>query len=322
MKYFIVNLLIIIFLYPTTSFSNEEGFGVFISKTLEEARSKNVSERTINAVKSEITFLPNVIEKDKKQPESKITFPQYRKNLITKKRVALAKKALQENHALLDKIEKKFGVQKRFLVALWSIESGFGKVQGKMDILNSLASLAYDGRRAEFFKKEFINSLKILDEGHIERQNFKGSWAGAMGQCQFMPSTFNDHAFDFDGDGKKNIWSNKADALASMANYLKNIGWKGDETWGRKVKLSKNFDTTLVDVKQFKPLSEWRKLGVLQADGKPVSDSKIMARLISADKGFNPNELYLVYNNFDVVMQWNRSEYFATSVGILADKLK
>ncbi|EDM65102.1 membrane-bound lytic murein transglycosylase B, partial [Moritella sp. PE36] len=186
--------------------------------------------------------------------------------------------------------------------------------------LSALATLAYDGRRETFFKKEFFAALKIIDEGHITSENMKGSWAGAMGQVQFMPTSFNAYAVDYNNDGKKDIWNSRADALASAANYLKQANWDDTYTWGRQVTLPKDYDANISGLKLTKTLPEWQALGIRTFEGKSLPNVVLDASLIMPD-GEN-GRIYLAYNNYKSIMRWNRSDYFATSVAHLSDAIK
>ena len=205
------------------------------------------------------------------------------------------------------------------IVSLWGIETHFGKHTGNFDVLNSLATLSYEGRRAKFFYKEFVNALQIIDNEFIDRRNLKGSWAGAIGQTQFMPSTFINYAIDFDSDGKKNLLNSKADALASGANYLKKIGWEIDKNWGEEVKLNLQENpifTKLSNDKSSRKKSYWLKKGVKFKKNYATNQ---MFRLIIPDQ--KSNRFFLVTENFDIILNWNRSNYFALAVNLLSDKI-
>ncbi len=257
-----------------------------------------------------------VIELDKKQPEKKITHKEYQTKIINDARINEARKQMRENSALLEEIGRKYGVQPRYIVALWAVESNFGRNQGKSDVIRSLATLAFEGRRREFFETELIEALRILQQGHIARENFIGSWAGALGQCQFMPSSFMAYAVDYDGDGKKDIWGNKADVFASIANYLKKSGWKEGQSWGRRVQAPEHLQP---DDKALKSLSQWNNLGVRQLDGSALPEVETIRAAIIKPRGADNH--YLVYDNFRVIMKWNRSNFFATSIGEIADRI-
>ena len=229
---------------------------------------------------------------------------------------------MEEHQTLLNQVAKEYGVQPRFIVALWGNESNFGRIQGSYPVLSALASLAFEGRREALFRKQFLAALTILQEGHITLKDFNGSWAGAMGQSQFIPTSFLQYAVDYDGDGRKDIWGTPADVFASIANFLASEGWQDDQTWGRQVSVSSGFDYTLagLDRAKFKPLSFWQEQGVRRFNGNDLPQVDINASLIMPD-GKN-GRIYLVYQNFHTLMKWNRSSYFGVSVSYLSERIK
>jgi membrane-bound lytic murein transglycosylase B len=305
---------------PNPSSQVEGGFSAFLDTVRTEALRTGIRPQTLEAALADVRHIDRVIELDRKQPEFTLRFAEYRDRIVSDARVEEGRRKLAENRVLLAEIEKRFGVQPRFIVALWGIETGFGKNTGGMSVVSSLATLAYDGRRSKYFRTELMNALAILDQGHIPPAAMIGSWAGAMGQCQFMPSTFLKFAVDWDGDGKRNIWTNRADALASAANYLAGEGWRGDQTWGRAVQLPKGFDAGLLGLETRKSLAEWSELGVRGGDGKPLPVRDLHASVILAEPGKGP-AAFLVYDNFRTIMKWNRSTFFALTVGHLADRI-
>ena len=212
-----------------------------------------------------------------------------------------------------------YQVQRRFLLALWGIESDFGRFTGGFSVVNSLSTLAYDGRRGAYFRSELIDALKILNSGEINNSQMVGSWAGAMGQCQFMPSSYHRFAQDYNNDGKRDIWNSLPDTFASMANYLRNSGWKYDQTWGREVILPKTFDVALTGLEHTKSIPEWQQMGVRRVDGADLPGRELLAAIILPDGA--GTRAYMVYDNFRNIMKWNRSTYFALAVGILSDHL-
>jgi len=219
----------------------------------------------------------------------------------------------------LAEISEAYGVQSRFIVALWGIESDFGRVTGGFPVLDSLATLAFDGRRGAFFQDQLIQALRIVDDGHIQPDDMLGSWAGAMGQSQFMPSSFHSFAVDHDGDGRRDIWGTLPDVFASAANYLAEAGWKGDQTWGRQVRLPEGFDDALSGLDVTKPLHEWQALGVRRSNGDDLPVAQLSASVVLPGGPDGP--AFLTYPNYRVLLKWNRSHYFATTVGQFADML-
>lgn len=303
---------------PTKTFAQTD-FATWLSNFRQEAASQGISQKTISEALTNIEPIQKVIDLDRKQPEKKITFAQYQKNVVNAQRIRQGRELMQTHARTLYAVEKAYGVPPQYVVALWGIETNFGSNTGGFKVVPALATLAWEGRRAEFFKSELISALKIIDQGHISAANMKGSWAGAMGQNQFMPSSFLTFAVDGNGDGKRDIWNDTTDVFASTANYLKKSGWNGNERWGRRVKLPANFSENLVGPKIIKPLSFWKSLGVLDINGNALPSENMNASIVAPD-GLQ-GETYIVYNNYQTIMKWNRSTYFATSVGLLADAL-
>jgi len=296
-----------------------QDFAAWLDGVKREASTKGISEATIRAALSGVEPIPRVIELDRRQPEKTITFAQYLQRVINDRRVETGRRLYQEHRRVLDEVGAKYGVQPRFIVALWGIETDFGRNTGGFSVVNALATLAHDGRRSDYFRDELMKALQILDEGHISPSDMKGSWAGAMGQSQFMPSSFLLYAQDHDGDGHKDIWRTVPDVFASAANYLSTVGWNPDQTWGREVRVPKGFDRQLAGLETRKALSEWQALGVRKADGTALPPVAIEGSIVLPD---GPGgRAFLVYDNYRTIMRWNRSTYFATAVGILADRI-
>ena len=301
-------------------------FSDYLIQLKAEAEMKGFSAEFLEPVFATITMREKVVTADKNQPESKLTLDKYLSTRVPDWKVKQAVEKMNEHSELLDKVEKQYGVQKRFIVALWGNESNFGRIQGNHPVLSSLASLAFDGRREALFKKQFFAALTILSEGHVSIDGFNGSWAGAMGQSQFMPTSFLAYAVDGNGDGKKDIWTTPADVFASIANFLSTEGWDSTQTWGRQVKLGDNFDKTtlnkysgLAKDKMLK-MSAWTIFGVTKFDGSELPAVNVKASLILPDEV--DGRIYLAYNNFHTLMRWNRSLYFGVSVGYLADRIR
>lgn len=294
-------------------------FKGWLSALKKEAMVKGISEKTLDIALKGVRPIPRVIELDRSQPEFKWTFDKYYKKVVDKRRIKRGRKRYKQYQELLQQIENKYGVQSRFIVALWGIETDFGRISGGFSVVEALVTLAFDGRRSAYFRKELLNALTIIDQGHVTKKGMIGSWAGAMGQTQFMPSTFLSYAVDYTGDGKKDVWKARADALASGANYLSKAGWKPNQTWGREVKVPDDIDEGLFDIEKNRPLSEWSKLGIKGMNGKPIPDTQLEAALINLDG--KDGRYFLVYNNYHVIMKWNKSTSFATSVGLLSDAI-
>ncbi len=298
----------------------QPSFEQFLADVRKEAAAKGLSDETLKALDG-LTAIEKVIEQDRRQPSSTMTFERYLQIILTEERISEGRRLLAEHRTQLEEIQKRYGVPPEVVVALWGVESKYGKVMGDHSVLGALATLAWEGRRATFFRSELFHALRILQEGHIEAAAMKGSWAGAMGQCQFMPSTFNRHAADGDGDGKRDIWTSKPDVFASAANYLSKIGWDAKSRWGREVKVPDGFDPAQAGMKDKKPktIAAWRKLGVTLPSGEPLPDDGQKAWLLRPDG--KTGTAVLAYPNVRVILGWNRSQYFAAGVGLLADRL-
>jgi len=290
-------------------------FASFLAAVRRDAIAQGVRARTVDLALASTEYLPHVIELDRTQPEHTMTFAGFIEKVITPQKTADGRSEISENWPLLQRVYQRFNVQPRFVVALWAVESNFGKVMGNYKVVSSLATLAYDGRRAEVFRPELIAALRIIDQGNVQPDGMLGSWAGAMGQCQFMPTTFLNFAVDFDGDGRRDIWTDRADVLGSIANYLAQLGWRGSESWGRSVVVPANFDARLAGLDQRRTTAEWNRLGVRTADNAPLP--AIEASLVLPDGAEGP--AFLVYDNFRAIMKWNKSTFFAGAVGLLSD---
>ena len=313
---FFLYILISLVLLSTQAFSNDT-FSDFVTGISNEAEKKGISLKLIRDFKTKVAFIPRVIELDRSQPEFKLTLDQYLARVVTSSRIKKANSKYKKNKKILKVISKHYGVQARFLVSLWGIETDFGRLTGGFPVGSALSTLAFEGRRHEYFKKELFNALKIINDGHITLSKMTGSWAGAMGQCQFMPSSFINYANDWDKDGSKNIWTSKPDVFASAANYLNKVGWSDKITWGRKVYIGQ-FNKELKENKYYL-LNKWSSSGILNENKTKLPNVKIKARLIIPyDYG---NYGYLVYSNFDSLLNWNRSNYFAIAVGKLSDSI-
>ncbi|MBY6223517.1 lytic murein transglycosylase [Ferrimonas balearica] len=297
-----------------------DGFSQYVSQLKQEAGEKGYAPATIDAAFADIKLFKRAISADRNQPEFKKTLDTYLPQAVPQWKVDKARKLYKEHRELLEEIGKAYGVQPRFIVALWGIETNFGGYTGNYPVLSTTASLAYEGRREDFFKEQFFAAMTILDQGHISADAMRGSWAGAMGQTQFMPTSFLSYAEDYDGDGRKDIWGSLPDVFASAANYLANVGWQYNQTWARQVTLSQPVDESLQGLKVKKTLAEWQQLGVRRFDGSALPERDIEASLVFPDDA--DGRVYLAYANYDALMRWNRSHYFAVAVGYLSDRIK
>jgi membrane-bound lytic murein transglycosylase B len=308
-------------------------FDVYVAALKKEALEKGYDEALVDQALATAKFKKKVISADKNQPEVKETLETYLPKRVPQWKIDRARKLYKENQEVLEKVAKEYGVQARFIVALWGLESNFGKIQGGHSVIASLVTLAFDGRRETMYKNQLWAALDILKEGHITLDKFKGSWAGAMGQTQFMPTSFNAYAVDYNGDGRKDIWTTEEDAFASIANYLKQAGWNDDLTWGRQVKLPEGFDNANILKRGTKTrsqwleywkesersLADWQAIGVRKMDGSDLPNVDVTAAMVMPDDV--NGRMYLAYDNYKALMHWNRSYYFATSVGYLSDRI-
>ncbi len=294
-------------------------FQTWLKDFRKEARAEGIASDTLDKALTGISFKKRVVELDREQPEFTLTYQEYMDQVVTEERIAEGREKLKANRELLDRVVQKYGVPARFIVALWGIETDYGGVRGDFRVIPALATLTYDGRRQEFFRKEFLHALHILDAGHVPPENMVGSWAGATGQPQFLPSSFRKHAVDFNGDGRKDIWNTKADVFGSAANYLSELGWKTGWTWGRPVTLPDDFDKAKADLDIRKKLAEWAEMGVKRANGAPLPTADIEASVLIPER--SEGKAFVVYNNFRVILEWNQSSYFGLAVGQLADAI-
>lgn len=297
----------------------EEDFATWLAGLRRDALAEGIRPATLDRTLAGLKPLPRVLELDREQPENTVTYRDYLARVVSPERRAAAREKLRQNRKLLAEIGRRYGVQPRFIVALWGIETSFGEVTGRFPVIAALATLAYDGRRSTFFRKELINALRIVDEDGVDPKEMVGSWAGAMGQSQFMPSSFLLYAVSYSGDGKRDIWHRRGDVFASIANYLTQSGWRGDETWGREVMLPKGFAPALLGTGVTKSLAEWRRLGVRCADGGPLPQRSLEASVLRP--GGDEGPAVLVYGNYRVLLKWNSSNYFASAVGLLSDSI-
>ena len=297
----------------------EAEFSLCINTFSAKAKTAGISDNIIHNSLAKAKLNKRVLELDRQQPEFTTTFADYFNRRVTEQRVAQGRALWKTHRALLDRVEQQYGVPTPYLLAFWGLETNFGSYFGNLKVVDSLATLACDARRSEFFTIELINALRILDAGDIAPDKMLGSWAGAMGNFQFMPSSYLQNAVDFDGDQKRDLWNSKPDAMASAAKFLQNLGWKKNERWGREVKLPRNFPFLEAGLKNRKTITEWSKLGVTRADNSPLPPAEVDASLLVPAGHQGP--AFLVYDNYNVIMRWNRSEFYALAVGQLADQI-
>ena len=298
-------------------------WNIWLDNLKQEMIAGGISKKTIrNAYKNDYFHeVKEVVIKDNKQPEFLLSSAQYIDRIINKNKVNLARSHYNELKPKYQKISKEYGVPLKYLIAFWGVETHFGYNKGKYHLIDGLTNLSYKNRRSKFFKKELFNVLHIMDRYDLDGDKMKGSWAGAMGHFQFMPSTYNAYAVDYDNDGVADIWDNFDDAIASAANYLSELGWKHDEPWGQEVKLPWNFDYNMVGPKKFKTVKQWKNIGIVSANGHGIklpNDALAAVTLPDGKRG----HAYLTLSNFRRIMIWNRSTNYALAIVTLADYLE
>lgn len=312
-----LRFLCLVFL-TTSVFANSQSFEDFLNQVRKTATEQGVSKATIDKAFFGLTPNLDILKSDSDQAEFNQNFWHYVNKRVSQVRLNNGNDTLKQNASLLNKTSQKYGVPAYVLVAFLGLESNYGNYMGNENLVRSLATLAYDPRRSGFFTKEFIALLKLIDKNTIPL-DAKGSWAGAMGAVQFMPTNVIAYGVDANNDGKVNLWNDKEDIYASAANFLKKLGWKKREKWGREASIPKNFDYRLTGLETKRTVNEWAALGVLRGDGSRLPNSNFKASLIVPMGHRGP--AFLVYRNFDTILGWNRSILYALSVAYLSDRL-
>ena len=318
---FVIICSMVVFSWPSNgkNVAPPPPFEQWLEALKAEAVSLGVTKIIVDQALDGIHPIPRIIELDRSQPEFTLTLGSYFRKAITPKRIAKGQKMLEKHAALLRRVYEKFGVQPRFIVAFWGLESNFGQYTGVFPVVNALVTLSHDRRRSSFFREQLIAVLQLIDKGHFAI-DVRGSWAGAMGNHQFIPTTYRDFAVDFDGDGITDLWNSLPDIFASAANYLAQAGWKGDQTWGREVRISGLFDLGLTGLQSQKSLREWNALGVRRVDGRELPNVILDDASLLLPSGYKGPK-FLVYKNYRTTMIWNRSQLYAFAVGHLSDRL-
>jgi len=294
-------------------------FSQCLARLERTALDGGISASTVERILPNVEPRESVIRADRNQPEFLATFADYLGRRATTERIAQGRALYAEHRALLNELTRQYGVPGHYIVSFWGLETNYGRYLGNVPVFDSLSTLACDARRSEFFTEQFVNALEIVDRGDVEPDVMRGSWAGAMGQTQFMPSSYLRHAVDGDGDGRVDLWNSTADALTSAANFLRNIGWQSGYRWGREVLLPEGFDYALSGRDAARSLRDWRGMGLTDVAGRPLADLDVQAAVVVPSGQRGP--AFVIYENFDVIMRWNRSEYFALTVGHLADRI-
>lgn len=314
-------ILTLFWLYTGPAWAGEDlNFQVWLQSLQEEALSRGISQATVNKTLTQITLLPRVLELDSRQPEFALTLNGYLETVAPEVRVQEGREKWLEHQTLLTGISRRYGVQPRFLIALWGVETRYGQRNGRYSVIDALATLSYQGRRSTFFRRELFAVLFLVDQGLLDPENLRGSWAGALGLFQFMPSSIRRFGVDFDGDGQIDLSGTPGDAMASAANYLTKCGWKKDQTWGMEVSVPHSLNRKWIGLSRQKKVSQWRIMGLRDSQGHPLPNKgNDLASLIQPEGAEGPT--FLVFHNYRVLLKWNRSHLFALAVGILADRL-
>ncbi len=296
-----------------------QSFGEWAGAFRTRAIAAGISPEIVNAALRGVHYDPEVVRRDRNQNEFTKTVWDYLGTAVSEARISNGKAALSAHGATLDAIEAKYGVDKRVLVAIWGLESAYGGFRGSHSVIRSLASLAYDPRRSEFFEGQLLDALQILQDGDTVPARMKGSWAGAMGHTQFMPSSYLDHAVDWTGDGKRDIWGDDPrDALASAAAYLKHHGWTHGQPWGVEVRLPEGFEYTLANREILRRPAEWAEIGIVALSGQPVPDHGRASILLPAG---HQGAAFMIFDNFEVLEAYNTADAYVIGVGHLGDRI-
>ena len=296
----------------------EERFEAFVASVKAEARRAGIRDATLAAAFAGIQPNQHIIELDHKQPEFTLTWPEYRARVLPPNRLQAARDNFVRERATLVRAQETFGVDPYVILGIWGIESAFGSNKGNYRLVEALSTLAWEGRRASYFRKELLNGLRILDAGDVPPAKATSGYAGAMGQPQFMPSSYLQYAVDFDGDGRRDIWDSKADVFGSIANYLAKSGWRRGEPWGQPVRVPASFNAGMAGRENRRSLGEWMRLGITRDDGRAFSQTAPVGGLILPE-GAAPGEGYVVYSNFNAIRRYNPSDFYALAVGLLGD---
>ena len=310
---------ICLFLLSSSIFANSHSFEDFLGNVRQIAIEQGVSKSTIDKAFFELSPNLDILEADRKQAEFSQNFWHYINKRVNQTRLNNGYDTLKQNTSLLNKVSQKYGVPNYILVSFLGLESNYGNYTGKLSLIQSLATLAFDPRRSDFFTRELVALLKLIDKGKIPI-DAKGSWAGAMGAVQFMPSNVQAYGVDADKDGIVDLWNSQEDIYSSAANFLKHLGWKKGQKWGREVTIPKNFDYRLTGLQNKKKVTDWGSLGIRKANGSALPNSSMEGSLIVPMGHRGP--AFLVYQNFSVILGWNRSQLYALSVGYLGNRIK
>ncbi len=310
----------------------DPAFSAWLDGVRKDALTEGISAATLDRALTGLEPIHRVVSRDRNQAEFTLTLDTYMRRVVTDDHIARGRAMMKKHRALLDRVAAKYGVQPRFIVAIWGIETGFGRAKTTIPVIPAVATLAYDGRRAAYFRAQLMAALKMVDRGLIDLEAMTGSWAGAMGQIQFMPDSYLNFAVDFDGDGKRDIWNSLPDVFASVANYLvQNGGWRDDQTWGRQVHVPDGLDDRIEALRNAeakgcramrqmtveRPLPAWDRLGIRRADGGALPSRPLPTAIVQLDGGAG----FAVYPNYRSILAYNCAHLYAITVGVLSDRI-
>lgn len=296
-----------------------DGFQSFLAGLRAEALRAGIRPATLNEALAGLSPNQKVLDRDRKQPEFTLTWARYRSMLLNDQRIADGRAAVGQNRELLRRVQDRFGVGPGVIAGIWGLESSFGTKTGDFRVVEALATLAWEGRRASFFRSELMAALKIVDHGDVSPGRMTGSYAGAMGQPQFMPTSYLRYAVDFEGHGKRDIWTSRPDVLGSIANYLARSGWRPGESWGQQVAVPQGFDPAWAGRDAKRPLAEWAREGVRPLEGRWMASAETPSGVVMPDGA--GGEAFIVHANFGAIRRYNPSDYYALLVGLLGDQV-
>ncbi|MGI4810482.1 MAG: lytic murein transglycosylase [Janthinobacterium lividum] len=298
--------------------AQDQDFDRFVEGVMAEARRAGIRDATLQAAFAGVGPNNRVIELDRNQPEFKLTWPEYRAKVLPDSRLQLARQNYGRERTLLADVQRRFSVDPTIVMGIWGVESNFGSNKGSYRLVEALSTLAWEGRRASYFRKELMNSLKILDNGDVGPAKLTGGWAGAMGQPQFMPSSYLTYAVDFDGDGRRDIWDSKPDVFGSIANYMARSGWRNGEPSAQPVRVPASINPATATRDNRRSLATWMEMGVRRDDGSAFGRTDVQGALIMPN-GIAPGQGFMVYPNFNAIRRYNPSDFYALAVGLLGD---
>ncbi len=308
-----------ILILPGEAWAAPPSFQAFLTGLRAEARKAGISPITLDRAFAGVAPNQKVLERDRHQPEFTMTWARYKTLVINDQRIATGRDIVARERALFRQVQDRFGVGPGVIAGIWGLESGFGVTTGDFRVIEALATLAWEGRRASFFRGELMAALKILDHGDIAPAKMMGSYAGAMGQPQFMPSSYLRYAVDFEGHGKRDIWNSRPDVLGSIANYLAKSGWRAGQGWGQQIILPANIDVTTTGRDVMRPLGDWMRQGVRPLDGAWRAGSDVPAAIVAPDG--EGGEAFVVHANFKAIRRYNPSDFYAIAVGLIGDRV-